>query len=57
MFGRGSRGGDSKDPRYNRPSRDYKQEYYSLTFKSFLLDNYIIYTNNNFKIFNNIVSS
>ena len=57
MFGRGSRGGDSKDPHRNNPSQDHKQEYYSLTFKGFDSDNNIIYSNNDFDIFNNIISS
>jgi hypothetical protein len=57
MSGQGFRGGNNKDPHYNKPSRDYKREYYSLTFKGFILDDDIIYLNNNFNIFNNIVSS
>ena len=57
MFGRGSRGGGGKDPRRNKPGQDHKQERRSLTFKGFDLDDNIIYFDNNFNIFNNIVSS
>ena len=57
MFSRGFKGSDSKDLYYNKPSQDYKRDRYSLTFKSFLLDNDIIYFNNNLEIFNNIISS
>jgi len=57
MFGRGSRGGGGKDLCRNKPSRDYKRERYSLTFKGFDSDNNIIYSNNDFDIFNNIISS
>jgi hypothetical protein len=57
MFSRGFKGSNSKDLYYNKPSQDDKRDRYSLTFKSFLLDNDIIYFNNNFEIFNNIISS
>jgi hypothetical protein len=57
MFGRGSRGGGSEDLRRNKPSRDHERERRSPTFKSFYSDDDIIYPNDDFEIFNNIVSS
>jgi hypothetical protein len=57
MFGRGSRGGGSEDPRRNKLSRDHERERRSPTFKSFYSDDDIIYPDDDFEIFNNIVSS
>jgi hypothetical protein len=57
MFGRGSKDSDSKDPRHNKPSRDYERERRSPTFKSFYSDDDIIYLNDDFEIFDNIISS
>jgi hypothetical protein len=57
MFGRGSRGGGSEDLRRNKPSRDHERERRSPTFKSFYSDDDIIYLDNDFEIFDNIVSS
>ena len=57
IFGRGSRGGGSEDLRRNKPSRDHEWERRSPTFKSFYSDDDIIYSDDDFEIFNNIVSS
>jgi hypothetical protein len=57
MFGRGSKSGGSKDLRRNKPSRDHERERCSLTFKSFYSDDDIIYPDDDFEIFDNIVSS
>ena len=57
IFGRGSRGGGSEDLRRNKPSRDHERERRSPTFKSFYSDDDIIYPNDDFEIFNNIISS
>ena len=50
MFGRGSKGGGSEDPRRNKPSRDHERERRSPTFKSFYSDDDIIYPDNDFEI-------
>jgi hypothetical protein len=57
IFGRGFRGGGSKDLRRNKLSRDYERERRSPTFESFYSDDDIIYLNDDFEIFDNIISS
>jgi len=57
MFGRGSGGGGGEDPRRNKPGRDHERERRFLTFESFLSDDDIIYPDDDFEIFDNIVSS
>jgi hypothetical protein len=54
MFGRG---GGGEDPRRNKPGRDHERERRSPTFESFLSDDDIIYPDDDFEIFDNIVSS